>query len=396
MQKLNIMGVEVSDISRAEALAQVRNFVEGDFQYYIVTPNPEIVLKATKDNNLRKILNHADIALPDGIGLKIASRILGKNLKNRIQGADFLESICSFAEEEKWPIFLLGGRDEKIVEQAAWRIRYEYKQLTISGHASGGVVEFKEGKWQSSDEKLIEKINNSRAVILFVGFGCPKQEKWIFQNLDKLPNIKIAMTVGGTLDYLAGVHKRAPEFVSKIGLEWLWRLIIEPSRIKRIWNACFVFILTAFKWKYRMMFVYRKNVAAFIINNKDEVLLVQRANEKDVHWQLPQGGVEKGELEEEAVLREAKEETGLQNLETIGVNPNNHTYDWSQWHKLNGGYKGQSQSIFYLKYQGNNEDVHPDPEEISHHKWVYVDDVLSSVHEKRREMTEIAVEGYKK
>jgi N-acetylglucosaminyldiphosphoundecaprenol N-acetyl-beta-D-mannosaminyltransferase len=395
MQNVNIMGVEVSDLSRAEALAKVRNFIEGNFQHYIVTPNPEIVLEANKDGNLRTIINHADIALPDGIGLKIASRILGINLNNRIQGADFVEAISLFAEQENWPIFLLGGINEKVTEQAAWRLRYQYKSLKVVGHASGGVLEFNEGKWKSSDNKLIEKINSSGAVILFVGFGCPKQEKWIFQNLDKLPNVKLAMTVGGTLDYIAGVKKRAPKFLRKIGMEWLWRLIIEPSRIKRIWQATFVFVWTAIKWRYRMKFVHRKNVAAFIINNDNEVLLIQRANEKDVHWQFPQGGVDKGEREEDAVLREAQEETGLTNLEIIAVHPNTHTYDWGQWHSLNGGYKGQSQSIYYLKYLGANEDVKPDPEEISHHRWIFIDDVYGQVHEKRREMTQMAIEGYK-
>jgi len=395
MTNINILGVEVSDITRARALAKVRNFVEGDYQHYIVTPNPEIVLKTHTDSNLRKILNHADIALPDGFGLRVASLILGKNLKNRIAGADFLESISALAELEDWPIFLLGGKDEKVAEQAAWRLRYEYKKLVVSGHASGGIVDFKEGKWQASDEKLIKKINKSGAVILFVGFGCPKQEKWIFQNLDKLPNIKLAMTVGGTLDYLAGASKRAPQFVRRIGLEWLWRLILEPKRIKRIWNAVAVFLWTTIKWKYRMIFKYRKNTAAFIINNKDEVLLIQRANEKDVHWQFPQGGIEPGETEEQAVAREVREETGIKDYEIISIHPDSHTYDWSSWHKLNGGYKGQSQTIFFIKHNGTNEDVHLDPEEISHHMWVYIDDVIDNVHEKRKKMAAMAVEGYK-
>ena len=99
---------------------------------------------------------------------------------------------------------------------------------------------------------LLDKINQSGAQIIFVGFGCPRQEKWIFQNLDKLSHIKLAMAVGGTLDFLSGNRKRATYFMRKLGLEWLWRLIQEPSRAKRIWNATAVFLWTVIKWRMRM------------------------------------------------------------------------------------------------------------------------------------------------
>jgi len=262
MKSVNILGVEVSDVSRSEALARVKNFLEDSNQHYIVTPNPEIVLGAAKDHNLRRILNHADLALPDGFGLKIGARILGQKLRHRVTGADFMQSVIALAESEQWPVFLLGGKDEKIPEQAAWHLRYRCKQLKIVGHASGGVVEFRHARWQTSDQKLIDRINQSRAKILFVGFGCPKQEKWIFQNLDKLPNVKLAMTVGGTLDFLAGERKRARYVIRRLGLEWLWRLIIEPTRAKRIWNATAMFLWSAAAWRFRMAFVYRQNVAA--------------------------------------------------------------------------------------------------------------------------------------
>ncbi|MBI1961467.1 MAG: WecB/TagA/CpsF family glycosyltransferase [Parcubacteria group bacterium] len=398
MKSVNILGVEVSDVSRSEALAQVKNFLEDSNQHYLVTPNPEIVLKANKDHNLRRILNHADMALPDGFGLKIAARILGQKLLNRVTGADFMQSVIALAESEQWPVFLLGGRNEKISEQAAWHLRYRYKRLKIVGYASGGVVEFRQGRWQTSDAKLFARINQSRAKILFVGFGCPKQEKWIFQNLDKLPNIKLAMVVGGTLDFFAGERKRARYVIRRLGLEWLWRLIIEPTRAKRIWNATAVFVWSSAKWRFRMANVYRKNVVAAIVNQDNEFLLIKRSDTREAHWQFPQGGVDPGETEEQAVLREVREETGIANhLRILGKHPAKHTYAYpTKWHRERNGYKGQSQSIFYLAYAGDDSQIALDGREADAWEWVPSQRVASKVHEKRKHMANMVIEGFKR
>ncbi len=392
---LNILGVELSEHTDRKMRGLVRGFVEDDNQHYIVTPNPEIILHALHDRNLRMILNHADVSVPDGIGLSIAAWILGQKVVERIPGSDLAESIIEQAEALGWKVFLLGGASEKIAEKAAWRLRYVYKNLKIVGHASGGVVEFKAGKWQTSDTKLLQKINDSEAQIVFVGFGCPKQEKWIFQNLDKLPEVKLAMTVGGTIDFWAGVRKRAPLFMRNAGLEWVWRLIIEPSRYKRIWNATMVFIKETLAWRMRMFMTYRSNAAGFVINKNQEVLLVQRANEKNEHWQLPQGGIDEGESIEQGAMREVREETGLKKLKHIATNPHEYKYDWPRWHQLNGGFKGQSQHIVYFYYAGDPQDVAIDRSEISDYQWVYIDDVYDTVHEQRKESMEIALEGFK-
>ncbi len=397
MKSVNILGILVSNISRSGALARVKNFLEDSNQHYITTPNPEIVLKANKDHNLRRILNHADMALPDGFGLKIAARILGQKLSCRITGADFMQSIIALAESEQWPVFLLGGRNEKIPEQAAWHLRYRYKQLKIVGHASGGVVEFRHGRWQTSDAKLLARISQSRAKIIFVGFGCPKQEKWIFHNLDKLPSVKLAMVVGGTLDFLAGERRRALYLLRRLGLEWLWRLVIEPSRAKRIWNATAVFVWSVVKWRFRMAFVYRRNVAAAIVNQDGEFLLIRRSDAKEEHWQFPQGGVDPGETEEQAVLREVREETGIANhLKILGKHPAKHTYAYpTKWHRQRNGYKGQSQSIFYLAYSGDDSQIALESHEADAWEWVSPKKVVSRVYEKRKHMAQMVVEGMK-
>ena len=395
MTKVNILGVEVSDLSQAEALARVKNFIEDQHQHYIATPNPEIILRARKNKNLRFILNNSDIALADGFGLKIAARLLGEKLYSRITGADFTEAIISLAEQEKWPIFLLGTESEKIVEQAMLHLRYKYKNVRIVGVASGGVVEFRQARCQTSDDMLLDKINQSGAQIIFVGFGCPRQEKWIFQNLDKLSHIKLAMAVGGTLDFLSGNRKRATYFMRKLGLEWLWRLIQEPSRAKRIWNATAVFLWTVIKWRMRMMFIYRKNAAACIINNREEMLLIKRSDSSEDHWQMPQGGLDRNETPEQAVLREVQEETGIKSAKIISKHPEKYEYEWpDKWHKLNNGYKGQSQAIFYLRYNGDDSDIKIDKTEANDFSWVRIDDVADMVYDKRKEMAKIAVEGY--
>jgi N-acetylglucosaminyldiphosphoundecaprenol N-acetyl-beta-D-mannosaminyltransferase len=395
MEKVNILGVEINDISRAQALARVRNFILDRFQHYVVTPNPEIVLAAKRDHYLRTILNHADLSLPDGIGLKIGARVLGQKLHHRTPGSDFVEALAGLAEQENWTMFLLGGLNEKVAEQAAWRLRYKHKNLKIVGHASGGMVEFKHGRMHASDEKLLKKINDSKAQIILVGFGCPKQEKWIFQNLDKLPAIKVAMTIGGTLDFLAGERKRAIYILRRIGLEWLWRLIQQPSRIKRIWNATAVFVWTALIWRFRMLLIYRKNVAACIINNNDEFLLIQRADSKESHWQFPQGGVDRGESIDEAVLREVAEETGIRTAEIINSHHEQNIYEFpSVWHKQHNGYKGQQQTIVYLKYEGDSSHIVLDEHEASRYSWVHVNDVVDMVYERRKEMAKKVVEGY--
>ncbi len=394
MKKVTILGVNVTDIDLAAARRLVRRWLSGPDQHYIVTPNPEIVLMACRKGKLRAIFDRADLALPDGFGLKIGAKILGQKLEHRLTGADFMLEIIAIAAEQGAPIFLLGGRNE-VAHKAAGKLKSLYPNLQIAGDAGGGEVKKTDGKWQAADPGLIERINAGLAQIIFVGFGCPKQERWIYDNLHKLENIKLAMAVGGSLDYLAGVRRRAPRPVRRLGLEWLWRLINEPARAPRMWNATVKFLYQTIVWKIRMQTSYRNNVAGFIVNHKNQVLLVERANEKKEHWQLPQGGVDANETDEQAVLREMREEAGADSLKIIGRHPRRHTYDWSPWHCLRGGYKGQTQTIFYLLFDAVNDKIAIDEKEIKSYQWLDLDKVVSAVHHLRRPMTEMAVEGYK-
>lgn len=425
-----ILGAEISDISQTEAIKAAQVWLAGSDQHYIVTPNPEIVLAASKSAKLRYIFDNADLSLPDGFGLKIAAGILGQKLENRVAGADFMLQISALAAQEKRGVFLLGGEDG-VAQKAGTKLQEKYPGIKIAGATSGGKVIKVNDRWTTSDQDLIKKINQSQAQILFVAFGCPKQEKWLFHNLAKLDSIKLAMTVGGSLDFLAGVRRRAPARMRQMGLEWLWRLGQDPRRAGRIWNATIGFLWKVLAAKWRIAFVYRHNVVGFITKDSRhperaagesrdmapnslypstssrlrrdsaqdddaEVLLVQRANEKREHWQLPQGGVDKGESEEEAVLREMREETGATNLEILGKHQQKYSYVWSSWHQLRGSYRGQRQTIFYLRFDQSRDSIKLDQREIRDCQWVPIEQALGFAHPVRRKMIKLAVEGYRR
>jgi N-acetylglucosaminyldiphosphoundecaprenol N-acetyl-beta-D-mannosaminyltransferase len=239
--KIDILGVQIDNLDITDLLANVEKFLMDGKQHYIVTPNPEIVIAAQKDKEFLKILNEADISLPDGVGLVWASYYLNKPLKQRITGVDFMLKICEMAEQKNCSIFLLGAKGD-VAQKTAEVLMKKFPKLKIVGTESGGEIKLE--KLSILNSSLIEKINNAKPDILFVAFGAPKQEKWIYYYLPSLPSIKLAMGVGGAFDFISGKVKRAPRFLQKIGLEWFWRFLLEPWRWKRILTATI-----KFSWK---------------------------------------------------------------------------------------------------------------------------------------------------
>ncbi len=215
--KKSILGVGVTNASSEEILEYVAQQVkENKEKFFIVTPNPEMVVYANDHHVYREVINQAQIALCDGVGLFIASSFLGKRVKERISGVGFMISLCEKAAKNGLSIGLLGGRGG-VAERTAKCLQRENPDLKISYVA----------------EEFDQKDLSSRGVdILFVAYGVPKQEEWIMTHLAKLP-VKVAMGVGGAFDYLSGDIMRAPFFIRSIGLEWLFRLIRQPWRIKR-------------------------------------------------------------------------------------------------------------------------------------------------------------------
>lgn len=220
-----ILGVKFDNVTLKEATQIALDFLEQKGQHQIVTPNPEILLTAAKNPKFKKILNQASLSIPDGAGIIWAAKRQKTPLKQRVTGTDLMAEICKSTNH---PIFLLGaapGIAKKTAEKLQLNPEFTESLSPEKKHES----------------QIIAKINHSKAKILFVAFGAPAQELWIARNLPKMPYIKVAVGIGGAFDFLSGTRPRAPKILQDLGLEWLYRLINQPSRIKRILNATIKF-----------------------------------------------------------------------------------------------------------------------------------------------------------
>lgn len=234
--KIQILGIKINQISLNEIIGQINGWTKSNHQHYIATINPEFVVAAQKNNKFKDTLNNADIATCDGVGLVLAGLFLRGKKLIRVTGVEIVKILLkSNPSTNELKIYLLGGE-----EGTAQTLIKKYPQTNIVGAERGGRINTK--NWQlENNQEVIDKINNSDANVLLVGFGQVKQEMWIYHNLDKLPNIKTAIGVGGTYDYLSSKIKRAPSWMRKLGLEWLFRLIKQPQRAGRIFNATIKF-----------------------------------------------------------------------------------------------------------------------------------------------------------
>lgn len=221
--KTDILGVGIDNATPEEALDAAWRLMEEDGFHYAVTPNPEFILAAKKDEDFRTVLNKADLSLPDGIGVIYAARILGKPLKGRAPGIDFAQALMERMAREGKRLFLLGAKPG-VAEKAAENLQKAHPGLLICGVHDGY---FKE------DAPVVEAIRSAGADVIFVCLGAPKQELWMAKN-GPLTGAKLAVGLGGCLDVFAGTVQRAPKLWQKAGLEWLYRLIKEPSRIGRM------------------------------------------------------------------------------------------------------------------------------------------------------------------
>lgn len=228
--KINIRGVYFDDISPSEALDICRDILshEGKTPKVIHTPNSEAVQLCIEQNEYYDIINSADITVADGAGVILASKILKTPLeKGKVAGIDLLKGIAEISCEYKAGIYLLGSRPG-IAEEAAEKLKEKYPDIIISGCHDGYF-----NRNNSENDAVIEDINSSGASVLAVCLGVPAQEIWMHENRDKL-NVKLMGGFGGSLDVFAGKVKRAPEIFIKLQLEWLYRLIKEPSRFVRM------------------------------------------------------------------------------------------------------------------------------------------------------------------
>lgn len=219
IMKKDILGVKIDDLNMAETLSVVEKWIWNPGPHYIVTPNPEFVIAAQTDQLFKKILNSADLAIPDGVGLKLSG------VKNTVSGTDLMKELVRLSAEKGFTVGFLGGKDG-VAKKCAECLLRKYPNLKISYVSSGGIVDKNGNPSQTTNYKL------PPTDLLFVAFGHIKQEKWIASNLENIP-VKLAMGVGGAFDYLSGSVPRAPEWIRRLGFEWLFRLIVQPWRIRR-------------------------------------------------------------------------------------------------------------------------------------------------------------------
>ncbi|MBI5021922.1 MAG: WecB/TagA/CpsF family glycosyltransferase [Ignavibacteriales bacterium] len=222
---VKILDVRVDRVTMKDTLNFVKSAISDGGYHQIVTVNPEFVMKAQKNILFRNILNEAKLSLPDGIGIVLASKLLGKQIPERVTGVDTVERISELARDNDWRIFFLGAADG-VAEQAANILRTKYPGIKIVGTFSGSP------RIEDEDD-ICSKITDAKPHILLVAYGAPNQDIWIARNQKKL-QVPIAIGIGGTFDFIAGVSPRAPLLMQKVGMEWLYRLIREPWRWKRM------------------------------------------------------------------------------------------------------------------------------------------------------------------
>lgn len=282
MPRSFVAGIGFDAVNSVEAITRVENFLSGRIslhekarsawgnmraktKFFLVTPNPEMVIAAQNNFTFKKILNSADLAVADGVGIIwgsyflhlkrrsfftlitslfsviFHSRKIHSVLPERVIGVDLFPKLLEVAARRKKKVFLLGAASG-VAEKVKAKMEARIEGLEITGVYAGSPAE-------SEAEEIFQRIEESEAEMLFVAYGAPAQEMWIARYLPHFKKVKFAVGLGGTFDFHAGVIARSPYFIRALGLEWLWRLLRQPSRFPRIWNATFRFI--SLVWRSR-------------------------------------------------------------------------------------------------------------------------------------------------
>jgi len=238
---IKILDVNIDQANMEQSVERVKELIfDHEKSSLVVTPNSEMIAMAAEDIELARILNSADLATADGIGVVIASKILGQPLPERVAGIDLISSLFKEFAEEDINFYFLGSKPG-IVDRAVENLKKDYPNLNIAGYHHGYID-------RDDQQQIIAEINSKNIDLLLVGMGVPLQEKFLDNNLKKL-KVGAAVTVGGSFDVLAGEVNRAPLWVQKAALEWFYRLLQEPSRFGRMLSLP-KFIFLVLKSKY--------------------------------------------------------------------------------------------------------------------------------------------------
>jgi N-acetylglucosaminyldiphosphoundecaprenol N-acetyl-beta-D-mannosaminyltransferase len=416
--KVDLMELRINADRRSKILSLVAARLAVHQKTFIVTPYSEFFYHAAHSFEFERAVNSATFALADGVSVPwlayylslplTAQSYTGKIwqavwqalvtlpfillnpkkiysiIPEKIPGSDFFWDLVQLADERHLKIFLLGGFGDvpKIVGE---KITAKFKNVEICGYSNRG---------PDSTSEAIVQINAAAPDILMVAYGPVAQELWIQRNLVNL-NCTLAIGLGGTFDYVAGLKSEPPAWVRSVGLEWLYRLVTQPTRARRIWRATGELVLGAVREKVFRSLPLRENVSGVIINKRGEVFVAQRAG-SDSSGQFPQGAVDAGETKEHAILREMREETGSSSYQILGIGKRGFEYNWRHFYRpLFGNTKrarGQRQTVFFLKYTAEQDDFAIDGREIGAYRWVPLHQLPKFLGSVRQKMYQQCVE----
>lgn len=440
--KADIAGLKIDSLTKQELLTIIPKRIIAGEKIWLTTAYSEFLYEALKNRSVMALLNRADIAVADGIGILWAQKFLnlpltaksfwpkviqtiwqaaitllalpfGKGdrgegqLAEKIPGSELIWDIAKMAAENNLSIFLLGGFGDtpKTASQKLFNI-FNGRNLSYSKFIAGY------SNKHPDDLTVIEEINRSNASILLVAYGPIKQEMWISANKNKLQSVKLFVGVGGTFDYIAGKKANPPKFIRQTGFEWLWRLTTQGGRARRIKNATFGLVNNLILFKIYEQMPLRRNAAIVVLNSRGNILVCRRHPKPKIYdslgedrdkfanyWQLPQGGLHKNERPEEGASREALEETGLNNLKLLWISARTHSYrfplTWARVFSKPFRHRGQTQNIVYFQNLGQDNDVKVDNHEFIDFKWELPENLAHTIHSERNNLTEIVLEDLK-
>ena len=409
MKKISILGINVNISSKIAIINQIIKYFNSSETRQIVTVNPEIILKAIKDEEYFYVINHADLNTVDGTGVKLACWFVGKFPK-RFTGVEITVKLFDYCLANSKAITIINwneglSKNLEILEGISklWP-GIDLRVIDVP-------------KSREINQDLINKLNLYTPDLILNTLGNPEQEIMLSKLKGKVSSAKILIGIGGTIDYLIGKKKNTPKIYSQLGLEWLWRLLRQPikdlpvKRSKRIYNAFFKFIGKFIDWRFILPFRYRDNVACFLYKKqvgRIKVLIVERQDESG-HWQLPQGGTE-GESLTVAGKKEICEEIGSDKVKTKITIPNLYKYKFhftqkererSSYYRgsvylKHTGFRGQKQGLWIGEYLGTDDSIKLKYWDHSGWKWVNLENLVEFVHESRKTPTKKFVKEFNK
>lgn len=239
-----MLGVPFDNVTTAQTVALIEDMVESRQPHHLVTANVDFLVQAARDVELHRILTDANLVLCDGMPLVWVSRLLGNPLPERVAGSDLVPLLIETAVRKQYRLYFLGATPES-ASQAVANLQRKHPQVVIAGHYSPPIASL----FEMDHAEICRRIREAKPDLLFVSFGCPKQEKWIAMHYRDL-GVPVSVGVGATIDFLAGKVVRAPRWMRATGLEWVFRLAQEPRRLaKRYFNGLWYFtVAIALQW----------------------------------------------------------------------------------------------------------------------------------------------------